>query len=206
MTDPEQFKKVISKKTKEVFDFIVSYYYENRRPPTIREIASSLRFSSPSTAHFHIKKLEDAGLLKRSGRQSRSLTIDDAFLQPAVPVPVVGTIRAGTPVTAEENIESYCFIPEKYISGECFILKVKGDSMRDAGILPGDLLLIKQSNTIEPNAIGAFLIDGEATVKKFKYIDSRPALVAENPEYEPIFPQNLQVLGKVILLIREYEY
>lgn len=204
MTGTEQFKK-ISKKSKEVFDFIVSYYSKNRRPPTIREVAFSLRFSSPSTAHFHIKKLENAGFLRRTGRHSRSISIDDAFIQPAIPIPVVGTIRAGMPVMADENIEYYYFIPEKLVSGECFLLRVKGDSMKDAGILPGDLLLIRQSNTINQNEIGAFMIDGEATIKKFRYVDSKPALIAENPDYETIFPQDLLILGKVILLIRSYE-
>lgn len=197
-------KNTISKKSKKVLDFIIRYQQENAKPPTVREIAKNCGFTSPSTAHFYIKKLEEAGLINRTGRNSRSLTVSAFSLQSSVPVPLVGTIRAGFPVTAEENIESYFSVPVEFAKSGCFFLRVKGNSMERAGILPGDLVLIKPSKTIENGEIGAFLVKGEATIKRFKTNNSTVVLMPENPEFEQIYPEELHILGKVTLLIRKY--
>lgn len=170
----------------------------------MREIASACGFASPSTALFHLRKLERAGLVARAPRSSRTAVLADAREARAALVPVVGVIRAGEPVLAEQHIEEYVAVPAALAEDESFVLRVRGDSMSGAGILDGDYVLVRRSSTIEPGEIGAFLIGSEATVKRFALRDGRPVLLPENPAYEPIAPDELVVLGRVRYLMRTY--
>lgn len=203
MTEKQPTER-ISKKSKKVFDFIISFFRKHSKPPTVREIAKNCGFSSPSTAHFHIKKLEKAGLISRTGKGSRSIKVEYFSTKPSIPVPLVGNIKAGYPATAEENIEEYYSLPQEFADDECFLLKIRGESMKDIGIMEGDLVLIKPSQTINPGKIGAFLVNNEATIKRFELRNGKPVLVPANKDYRPILPDSLYVLGKVVLLIRSY--
>lgn len=194
----------LSKKTRQVYQFILDYISTNGTPPTVREIARGCGLASPSSAQFHLDKLERAGLISRRERTSRSITPIEQ-VRPGVLVPLVGRIKAGQPATAEENIESYYSLPADLTPRGSFLLRVSGDSMEEAGILDGDLVLIEPADNLSRRAIGAFLIDDEATIKYFDVIDGRPALVPANRNYPTLFPENLSVLGRVIMLLRLYD-
>lgn len=193
----------LSSKTRRVYEFILDYITANGSSPTVREIARGCGFASPSTAQFHLEKLEKAGLITRKKRNSRSITPVE-HVRPGMLIPLVGRIKAGQPATAEENIESYFSLPADIASRNSFLLRVSGDSMLEAGILDGDLVLVEPADTLPRGAIGAFLIGDEATIKYYDIIDGRPALVPANPNYSIIFPDNLTVLGRVVMLLRSY--
>lgn len=189
-----------------ILAFIRDYIKHNQRPPTVREIAKELGFNSTSSVVYHLHKLEQTGFLKREKGSSRNLRLTDINQESSETVlPVVGTVRAGQPVYAEENIEAYINLPVYFTRKADFILRVKGDSMTEAGIFEGDLLLVKQTPVVQPGEIGVFLVDGEATVKEFRLINGRAALVPRNPAYETIFPEEILVVGKVVAVFRDLD-
>jgi repressor LexA len=198
--------KRLSGKTIEIYEFLKAYHSENLKPPSVREIAKNLRIPSTSTVHYHLKKLEKAGLIRLEKNKSRNIQLlsNPGKRETYTSLPVLGRIKAGYPAISEENIERYLSIPEELAGKADFALRISGDSMKNAGILDGDLVLVKQTPVINPGEIGVFLLDGEATIKRFEIVDEKPALVPENPEYQVIFPKELSVIGRVVLLIREY--
>lgn len=189
-----------------ILAFIEDYIKRNQRPPTVREIARALGFNSTSSVVYHLDRLEKAGFLKREKGSSRNLRLINISPESSETVlPVVGTVRAGQPVYAEENIEAYVNLPAYFARKADFILRVKGDSMTGAGIFEGDLLLVKQTPVVQPGEIGVFLVDGEATVKELRLVNGRAALVPKNPAYEVIFPEEITVIGKVVAVFRDLE-
>lgn len=202
-------------KQQQILDFVNRQVAEKGYPPSVREICQAVGFKSTSTVHAYIKKLEEEGQIHKDATKPRALRIlDDRrnSLEGYISdreienVPVVGKITAGQPILAVENIEETFPVPVQYLENSTvFMLKVRGDSMIQAGIMDGDYILVKQQNTAENGDIVAALIGEEATVKRFFKEKDHIRLQPENPAYEPIIVKdNLTVLGKVIGLFRKY--
>ena len=169
-------------------------------PPTVRELCAALDIRSTSTAHKYLTELEEKGVIERDKGTNRSIRLAD---DPVKKIPLIGTVAAGVPILATEQIE--CYIPYRNkSSGTFFALRVKGDSMINAGILPGDIVVVRQENVAENGEIVVAMIDGEATVKRFYQEDNYFVLKPENPKYQYIYTQDLTVLGKVVSLIRDF--
>lgn len=201
-------------KQKKIIDFVNRYHTEKGYPPSVREICQAVGFKSTSTVHAYIKRLEEEGQLIKDATKPRALKILDesekkleGYIadQEIDNVPVLGKISAGMPILAVENIEETFPIPVQYLENSTsFMLKVRGDSMINAGILDGDYILVRQQNTAENGDMVVALIDEEATVKTFYKEKGYFRLQPENPAYEPIIVENLSILGKVIGLFRKY--
>jgi len=181
-------------------------------PPSVREICQAMGLSSSSTVHAHLKALERKGYIKRDPTKPRAIEILDPSVNSKQKrrsrlVPLLGQVTAGIPVLAEENIESYLALPEEMVKGDnLFLLRVKGDSMKEAGILQGDLVIVRQQPAAENSEIVVALIGDEATVKRFFRETDHIRLQPESPDYEPIITKdNIRVLGKVIGLLRIFE-
>lgn len=196
----------LTKRQKQIFDFIGRYVGKNGYPPTVREIGKAIGLQSPSTVHAHLAKLEGLGVLRRDPAKPRAieLLVDRAkrVVRPAG-LPLVGTVAAGQPILADENIEEYLDLPAA-IGGDAgdFVLRVKGDSMRDAGILEGDHVIVRPADDAADGEIVVALIEDEATVKRFFREADQIRLQPENPDHEPIFSPDVTVLGRVIGVFR----
>ena len=216
---------MLSKRQAEIFDFVVKYADKHGYPPTVREIGEAVGLASPSTVHAHLANLERAGLLRRDPTKPRALEVVGRGRRPALaratavapapaPVaephrlPLVGEIAAGGPLLAEENIEEYLAVPEPLSGGgEEFLLRVKGDSMIDAGILDGDYVVVRRQQTARDGEVVVALAGDdeateEATVKRFFREGRRVRLQPENPALDPLFPDHVQILGKVTGVFR----
>ena len=190
-------------KTQEVYEFIEEYLFKNNYPPTIREIGESLHLDSTSSVVYHLKKLENMGKISRSGNKNRAIELIDKPIISSISLPVVGEIAAGTPILAEENLMDKIVINENFFSGSnLFVLKVQGDSMVDVGIFNGDFVVISKQSVANNGEIVACLIDNEATVKRFYKENGYFRLQPENSMMSPIYTDHVQVLGKVVGLIR----
>ena len=208
---------MLSKRQREIFDFVVKYADKHGYPPTVREIGEAVGLASPSTVHAHLANLERAGYLKRDPTKPRALEVVHRGRTPvSAPVqaaeahrlPLVGEIAAGGPLLAEQNIEDYVGVPAPLSSGgEEFLLRVKGESMIDAGILPGDYVVVQRQQTARDGDVVVALAGDdeaadEATVKRFFRENGRIRLQPENSALEPLFPAHVQVLGKVTGVFR----
>jgi repressor LexA len=196
----------LTKRQKEIFDFIRRYASKYGYPPTVREIGKAVGLQSSSTVHAHLANLEKVGLLRRDPTKPRAieLLVDRAKrAMRGSGLPLVGHVSAGEPILAEENIEDYVQVPPA-IGGEegDYILQVKGDSMRDAGILEGDYVVVSQVDDADNGEIVVALIEDEATVKRFYREKDRVRLQPANKAYKPIRTRDAQVLGKVIGVYR----
>jgi len=197
----------LTKRQKEIFDFIRRYASKHGYPPTVREIGKAVGLTSSSTVHAHLANLEKIGLLRRDPTKPRAIEvlIDKArkALAPSG-LPLVGEVAAGEPVLADEQVEEYVDVPAM-IGGETgdFILRVKGDSMKDAGILEGDFVVVQRGEKADDGEIVVALIDDEATVKPFYREGSRIRLQPENSSLGPIYSEHVQVLGRVVGVFRE---
>ena len=190
-------------KTQEVYEYIVSFIDDNRYPPTIREIGNALNFDSTSTVSYHLEKLEKQGKITRDPKKNRAIELTDRNMPSGITLPVVGEIAAGQPILAEEQDMDKILISENFFSGtNLFVLKVKGESMIEAGIFDGDYVVINKQNVANNGEIVACLIENEATVKRFYKENGSFRLQPENSSMMPIFVQDVQVLGKVVGLIR----
>jgi repressor LexA len=214
---------MLSKRQHEIFDFVVKYAEKHGYPPTVREIGEAVGLASPSTVHAHLANLERAGYLRRDPTKPRALEVVGRGRAPtAVPggparipaeeprrLPLVGEIAAGGPLLAEENIEEYLAVPEPLSAGgEEFLLRVKGESMIEAGILDGDYVVVHRQQTARDGDIVVALAGDdeaadEATVKRFFRENGRIRLQPENGAIEPLYPDHVQVLGKVIGVFRK---
>jgi len=202
---------MLTGRQQEIWDFLVEYVDRHGYPPTVREIGESVGLASPSTVHAHLANLERAGLLKRDPTKPRALEL--VGREPAIArsaglpkLPLVGQIAAGGPLLAEENIEDHVAVPER-LRGD-FLLRVKGESMVNAGILDGDLLVVQRAQDARDGDIVVALAGedesaDEATVKRFFREDGRVRLQPENDAMEPIFATHVQILGKVVGVFRE---
>ena len=214
---------MLTERQREIYDFVVGYADRHGYPPTVREIGGAVGLASPSTVHAHLANLERAGYLKRDPTKPRALELVKrgraaaASSSPgAAPdvgdvrvLPLVGEIAAGGPLLAEENVEGHLAVPEPLSrGGEEFLLRVKGESMRDAGILAGDYVVVHRQQTARNGDIVVALAGedetaDEATVKRFFREDRRIRLQPENASMEPLYPAHVQILGKVIGVFRE---
>lgn len=196
----------LTKRQSEIFEFIEGFLDRTGYPPTVREIGQALGLHSPSTVHAHLSKLEKSGVLRRDPSKPRAieLLVDRAKRVVRPGIPLVGNVAAGAPILAEENIEELLEIPAM-IGAEAgdYALNVRGDSMRDAGILEGDVVIVRPAEDAENGEIVVALLEDEATVKRFFREDDAIRLEAENPAYEPIITRDAEVIGQVIGVFRK---
>lgn len=186
---------------KKILDFIRSRSIGDI-PPTVREICAELKIKSTSTVHKYINQLVEEGYLIKEDGQNRTLRLPS---EDTVSVPLVGTVTAGIPITAIENIDSYVsFSGYKGDPKELFALNVRGDSMINCGIFDKDVVIVRRTPTAANGEIVVALIDDSATVKRFYKENGHFRLQPENDDYEPIITNEVSILGKVIALIREY--
>jgi repressor LexA len=196
----------LTKRQKEIFDFIGKYATKYGYPPTVREIGKAVGLHSSSTVHAHLANLEKIGLLRRDPTKPRAieLLVDKAkkVIRP-IGLPLVGQVAAGTPILAEENIEDYLEVPD-VIGGEDgdYILRVRGDSMIGAGILENDFVVVRPIETADDGEIVVAMIGDEATVKSFYKEPDQVRLEPANEAYEPIRSPDVQLLGRVVGVFR----
>ena len=202
-------KGKISAKQQEILDFIKDKILEKGYPPTVREICETVHLKSTSSVHSHLETLEKNGYIRRDPTKPRTIEIcDDSFNMirtEMVNIPVIGQVAAGTPILAEQNIESYFPIPaEMCPKGQMFILNVKGDSMINAGIYNGDKLFVESCNTARNGEQIVALIDDSATVKTFYKEKGHIRLQPENDTMDPIIVDDCEILGRVFGVLRLY--
>ena len=192
-------------KTQEVYEFIEEYIYKNNYPPSIREIGEKLKLDSTSSVVYHLKKLENMGKISRCGNKNRAIELTDKPIINSVTLPVVGEIAAGQPILAEENLADKIIINERFFTGSnLFVLKVKGDSMIEVGIFDGDYVVISKQQIANNGEIMACLIDNEATIKRYYKENGFYRLQPENSSMRPIYTDHVEILGKVVGLIRNH--
>lgn len=194
-------------KQNEVYNFIKLQIKEKGYPPSVREICKAVGLSSTSSVHFHLKRLEKEGLIKRDSSKTRAIEIvDPTSKKEVINVPIVGTITAGNPILAIENIEDVFPLPIDYVKNtkDLFMLKVSGESMIEAGILDGDLAIIEKTDSANNGDIVVALIDNEATLKRFFKESSYIRLQPENKSMKPIILENCKVLGRLVGIYRRY--
>jgi repressor LexA len=195
----------LTKRQKEIFEFVKRYSAKHGYPPTVRDIGKAIGLTSSSTVHAHLANLEKLGLLRRDPSKPRAieLLVDKAKAAMTGAVPVVGQVAAGQPVLAEENIEDYVQVPEQAggDDGE-FVLRIHGESMKDAGILDGDHVVVRRQDTATDGDIVVALVGDDATVKRFFKESDHIRLQPENSALEPIRTPDATVLGKVVGVLR----
>lgn len=177
-------------------------------PPAVREIGDAVGLSSSSTVHSHLNQLENKGYIRRDPTKPRAIEIMDSQHSPSremIEVPLVGRVTAGAPILAVENIEDTFPLPLEFINtDDVFMLKIQGDSMINAGIFNGDMVVVRKQNVARDGDIIVALLEDEATVKRFYKGFNHIRLQPENDAYEPIITRDVQVLGKVVALLRRY--
>ena len=192
-------------KTQEVYEFLESYIFKNNYPPTIRDIGEKLNLDSKSCVVYHLKKLENMGKITRSENKNRAIELNEKPIINSITLPVVGTIAAGQPIFAEENWSDKIVINEHFFTGSnLFVLKVQGESMIECGIFDGDFVVISKQSVANNGEIVACLIDNEATVKRFYKENGFFRLQPENSSMRPIYTDHVEILGKVVGLMRNH--
>jgi repressor LexA len=184
--------------------------YQNKvrnYPPSVREIGEAVGLSSSSTVHNHLNQLERRGLIRRDPSKSRTVQLVsdenvDKQRRNAVAVPIVGHVAAGAPILAEQNIEDHVLLSSDMAQDGFFLLRVRGDSMINAGILDGDMVLVRPQQEAPNGSIVVALVDNDATVKRIERANGHVKLIAENPAYEPIVTSNVSLVGVVRGVIR----
>lgn len=196
--------KELTTKQQQIYDYIISFTEEHGYPPSVREIGEYVGLKSPSTVHFHLKGLQSAGLITQAAGKTRAISINDENLPKKDQVPVVGNVAAGSPILAQECIEDYLTFDTEGLTGEHFALRVRGESMLYAGILPDDLVIVHQQQDARNGEIVVAMIEDEATVKTLQRKNGHTLLLPENPDYEPIDGDHAEILGKVVAVVRKY--
>ena len=208
----------ITKRQQQIYDYIKQYQLENGYPPSVREMATAVGLSSPSTVHAHLSALEDLGLIKRDASKPRALEVFNedgtSTKQPSVTgstergsvsLPLIGRVAAGLPILAEQNVEDTFTLPTEIVTdSSSFILEVHGNSMINAGIFNGDYIVVREQRSAMNGEIVVAMIEGEATVKTFYKERGRVRLQPENDSMEPIYAENPTILGKVVALMRRF--
>jgi repressor LexA len=209
--------KDLTKRQQEIFDFIKRYSARHGYPPTVRDIGKAVGLASSSTVHAHLANLEKVGLLRRDPSKPRAIELLDRATAPVVSaveamksavtptgIPVLGRVAAGEPLLAEENIEDYVQIPE-IAGGEDgeYLLRVRGESMKNAGILPDDWVVVRRQDTADDGEIVVALVGEEATVKRFFREADHMRLQHEKETMEPIRSRDVRVLGRVVGVLRK---
>ena len=202
---------MLSNMQQKIYDYIAACIHEQGYPPSVREIGEAVGLKSPSTVHFHLKKLADLGVIEIGAGKGRAISL--THTAPAAPeidetpagkVPIVGNVAAGSPILAQECIEDYLTFDTGRLGDTHFALRVRGESMLNAGILPGDLVVVRQQQTCNQGEIVVAMIDDEATVKRFSRKGGHVWLLPENDAYSPIDGTYAQILGKVVAVVRQY--
>lgn len=205
----QRVARKLTDRQRQVLEYLVSEVRNKGYAPSVREIGLALGLRSPSTVHQHLTALEEKGCIRRHGDRMRALEVVDKSLVQngdGVVLPLVGRVSAGQPILADEQVEEYVAVPPRFfgnVSG-CFLLRVRGNSMIGAGILPGDLVIVRRQAHAAPGDIVVALLNEEATVKRLAAVDGRPVLLPENPAYQPILGE-FQVVGRVLGTFRTYE-
>ena len=212
----------MTKMQQRIYDYIAEMIRRQGYPPSVREIGEAVGLKSPSTVHFHLKHMEEMGVLTKGAGKGRAITlarmpqvapaapaepVKAQSMEPEIPagkVPIVGSVAAGTPILAQECIEDYLTFDTAGRDGEYFALRVRGESMLYAGILPDDLVVVHQQQDARNGEIVVALLEDEATVKRLQRKGSEVWLLPENPDYQPIDGRHATILGKVSAVIRTY--
>jgi len=202
-------KRQVSGRQEQILDYIREVTRERNYPPSVREIGEAVGLSSSSTVHNHLNQLERLGLIRRDPTKSRTVQlveeVDTARMRrQAVAVPVVGNVAAGTPILAEEHIEDHVLLSPEIAEEGWFGLRVRGDSMVGAGILDGDLVIVKPQQDAPDGTIVVALVGDEATVKRLDRQRGHVRLISENPDYAPIEPEAVDMVGAVRGVVRTY--
>lgn len=206
-------KDKLTKRQKEILRFIISEVRKHGYPPSVREIGTAVGLSSSSTVHAHLTNLEKKGYLKRGQALPRAIGVvkDQGVTytpdsRKVTEVPLVGRIAAGEPLLAEENIEEYIPLPPEFTRDrDCFMLRVAGDSMINAGILNGDYVVVRKQATVDNGEIAAVLVEDSATVKRFYKERTQYRLQPENDSMAPILTKEASVLGKIVAVMRRVD-
>lgn len=211
----------LSSMQQKIYDYLARYIQEHGYPPSLREIGEAVGLRSPSTVHFHLKHLEEAGYIEKNAGKGRAIALTrraslekpplpDGLSQnadvplPAGRVPILGYVAAGAPILAQESIEGYLPYDTGRREGEYFALHVRGESMINAGIWDGDLVVVHQQSTANLGEIVVAMLDDEATVKRLSHRNGHIWLLPENDNYAPIDGTYAQILGKVTAVVRYY--
>lgn len=202
----------LTAKQQQIYDYILSFTSDHGYPPSVREIGAAVGLKSPSTVHFHMKGLKEAGVIIKAAGKTRAISLPGAPFNAvaeetnarANQVPVLGSVAAGSPILAQECIEDYLTFDTGGLTGEHFALTVRGESMLNAGILPGDLVVVHRQQDAHNGEIVVALFEDEATVKTLSRRDGHTWLLPENPDYEPIDGTYAEIIGKVVAVVRRY--
>jgi repressor LexA len=204
----------LTARQRNIMEYIIAEVQQKGYPPSVREIGEAVGLSSSSTVHAHLAKLEQLGYIRRDPTKPRAIEVlvggmtenQIDYYQELINIPVVGTVTAGVPILATQNIEEYFPLPRNFTKSEdVFMLKIKGDSMINAGILDGDLVVVsKESAGLANGEIVVAMLGDEATVKRFYKEKNKVRLQPENEKYEPIYATDVKVLGKVVGLVRKF--
>ena len=188
-----------------ILDFIRREIEEKGYPPSVREICAAVGLKSTSTVHAHLNNLEKRGLIRRDSTKPRALEVLDNSVSRGRSIPLVGKVTAGLPILATQNIEDYLTLPQSMLGhDELFCLRVQGESMIEMGILDGDIIVVRQQSDAENGEVVVAMIDDEATVKRIYFEPDRIRLQPENSSMDPIYTDHVQVLGKVVALLRQF--
>ena len=194
-----------SDKQTAILEFIRSEIEQKGYPPSVREICSAVGLKSTSSVHAHLTQLEKKGLLRRDPTKPRAMEVLDGPVSRGRSVPLVGRVTAGLPILATENIEDYLVLPQSLQGrGDLFALRVQGESMIEAGIEDGDIVVLRRQETAENGELVVAMIDDEATLKRIYYEDGHVRLQPENAAMEPIYADEVVILGRLLALFRQY--
>jgi repressor LexA len=207
--------KELSRMQRKIYEYLVDCVQEQGYPPSVREIGEAVGLKSPSTVHFHLKNLEEAGYIEKGAGKGRAISLTgfdrSGSAAPSAPeppvdrVPIIGNVAAGSPILAEECIEDYLAFDTGGRSEEYFALRVRGDSMINAGIFSGDLVVVRRQQVANNGEIVVALLEDEATVKRFSRRNGHVWLLPENEDYSPIDGTYATILGRVAAVIRRYD-
>ncbi|MCE5324073.1 transcriptional repressor LexA [bacterium] len=204
-------EKELTHRQRQILDYIVKHTDELGYPPTVREIGEAVGLSSSSTVHAHLKGLENAGLIRRDAVLTRAIRvvtdgIKSAKRKSVANLPLVGRVAAGSPILAYENVEDNIPVPSEFLGGgEGFMLRVKGDSMIEDGIVDGDYVIVRKQDTAENGDTVVAMVEDEATVKHIFKENGRIRLQPANSSMEPMYFDSVDVVGKVVGLIRRMD-
>jgi repressor LexA len=199
-------EKPATERQRRILQAITDFKAERGYPPSVREIGERVGLSSSSTIHAHLKALEKRGLISRDPTKPRALRSDfgTPTVRDVLVMPILGKVAAGVPITAQENIEGEFLLPAGFVSrsSDAFMLRVQGDSMIEAAILDGDLIVVRPQRTADNGEVVVAMLDGEATVKRFYREETRIRLQPENRTMEPIYASDVEIIGRVEAVVR----
>ncbi|MCX6345492.1 MAG: transcriptional repressor LexA [Armatimonadetes bacterium] len=204
-------QKELSQRQRQILQFIMQHTQAHGYPPTVREIGEAVDLSSSSSVHAHLCALEQSGHICRDAVLTRAIRVTGGSLEAIKPkmvmnLPVIGRVAAGSPMLADENIEESFPVPREFLAGgEGFMLRVKGESMMEDGIMDGDFVIVRRQNAADNGDTIVAMVEDEATVKRFYKESGRIRLQPANPTMAPMYFDNIEVIGKVVGLVRKMQ-